>query len=56
VAHGGLTPGLTEAREVVERRRNSGEGGGGGALSAGSLEAQREGKQGRGRSGDERGC
>jgi hypothetical protein len=56
VAHGGLTPGLTEAREAVERQRNGGEGGGGEALSTGSLEAQREGKQGWGRSGDERGC
>jgi hypothetical protein len=51
VGHGGLTPGLTEAREAVERRRDGGEGGGGGALDAVSLRARREGKEGRGRSG-----
>jgi hypothetical protein len=56
VGHGGLTRGLTRAQEAVERRRDSGEGGGGGALSTGSLRARREGKEGRGRSGEERGC
>jgi hypothetical protein len=41
---------------VVRKGALSGEGGGGGALSAGSLEALREGKEGQGRSGEERGC
>jgi hypothetical protein len=52
VGHGGLAPGLTRAQEAVERRRD----GGGGALGVGSLGARREGKEGRGRSGEERGC
>jgi hypothetical protein len=54
VEHGGLDPGLTGAREAVERWRNGGEGGGGGALVVGSLGAWREGKEGRGWSGEER--
>jgi hypothetical protein len=54
VGHGGLAPGLTGAQEVVERRRDDGEGGGGGALCAGLLGAWREGKEGQGRSGEER--
>jgi hypothetical protein len=29
VGHGGLSPGLTEAQEAVEWRRDGGEGGGG---------------------------
>jgi hypothetical protein len=41
---------------VVRKGALSGEGGGGGALSAGSLEALKEGKEGQGRSGEERGC
>jgi hypothetical protein len=56
VGHAGLTLGLTGAQEAVERRRDGSEGGGGGVLSTGSLEAWREGKEGRGRSGEERGC
>jgi hypothetical protein len=56
VGHRGLARGLTRAREVVERRRDGGEGGGGGALGVGSLGARREGKEGRGRSVEERGC
>jgi hypothetical protein len=56
VGHGGLTLGITGAREVVEWQRDGGEGGGGLALDAGSLRARREGKEGRGRSGEERGC
>jgi hypothetical protein len=56
VGHGGLGPGLTGAQEVVEWRRDGGEGGGGDGLSTGSLRAWREGKEGRGRIGDERGC
>jgi hypothetical protein len=55
VEHGGLDSGLTGAQEAVERRRNGGEGGGGGALNVVSLGAWREGKEGRGRSGEERG-
>jgi hypothetical protein len=56
VGHKGLNPGLTGAWEVVQRRCDGGEGGGGGALGVGSLRARREGKEGRGRSGEERGC
>jgi hypothetical protein len=56
VGHGGLAPGLTRAREAVEQWRDGGEGGGGGALGAGSLRARRDGKEGLGRSGEERGC
>jgi hypothetical protein len=56
VGHGGLTPGLTRAHEAVERRHDGDEGGGGGVLGAGSLEVRREGKEGRGRSGEEREC
>jgi hypothetical protein len=56
VGHGGLAPGLTGAREEVEQWHDSGEGGGRGALGAGSLRALREGKEGRGRSGEDRGC
>jgi hypothetical protein len=56
VGHGGLAPGLTGAQEAVERWRDGGEGSGGGALVVGSLWAWREGKEGRGRSGEERGC
>jgi hypothetical protein len=48
--------GLIGAREVVERRRNCAKGGGGGALGVGLLRAWREGKEGQGRSGEERGC
>jgi hypothetical protein len=44
------------AREAVERWRDNGEGGGGGALGVGSLVVLREGKEGWGRSGEERGC
>jgi hypothetical protein len=54
--HGGLAPGHTGAREAVERRRDDGEGSGGGALASRSLEAWREGKEGQGRSGEEREC
>jgi hypothetical protein len=56
VGHEGLDLGLTGAQEVVEWRRDGGEGGGGGVLDAGSLGAWREGKEGRGRIGEERGC
>jgi hypothetical protein len=56
VGHGGLAPGIAGAREVIERRCDGGEGSGGGALSAGSLRARIEGKEGWGRSGEERGC
>jgi hypothetical protein len=56
VGHGGLALGLTGAQEAVERQRDGGEGGGGGALGVGLLRARREGKKGRGRSGEERGC
>jgi hypothetical protein len=56
VGHGGLAPRLTGAQEVVERRRDGGEGGGGGALGTGLLGAQREGKEVRGRSGQEGGA
>jgi hypothetical protein len=48
VGHGGLGRGLTRAREAVERRCDGCEGGGGGALGVGSLDARREGKDGRG--------
>jgi hypothetical protein len=48
--------GLIGAREVVERWRNCAKGGGGGALGVGLLRAWREGKEGQGRSGEERGC
>jgi hypothetical protein len=44
------------AREAVERRRDDDEGDDGGALTAGSLGPWREGKEGRGSSGEERGC
>jgi hypothetical protein len=53
VRHGGLTPGLTLAQQVVERWRDGGEGSGGGAFGTGSLGARREGKEGRGRGGEE---
>jgi hypothetical protein len=56
VGQRGLTPGLTRAREAVERRCDDGEGGGGGALSVGFLGARRERKEGWGRSGEESGC
>jgi hypothetical protein len=46
VGHEGLGPGHTGAGEMVERRRDGGEGGGGGALDVGSLGARREGKEG----------
>jgi hypothetical protein len=52
VGHEGLASGLTGAREAVERRCDSG----GGVLGAGSLGVRREGKERRGRSGEERGC
>jgi hypothetical protein len=47
--------GLTGARKAAERRRDDGEGGCRGELSAGLLGARREEKEGRGRSGEERG-
>jgi hypothetical protein len=47
VGHWGLAPGLTGAQEAVERWRDGGEGCVEGALSAGSLGARREGKEGR---------
>jgi hypothetical protein len=56
VGHGGLGPGLAGAQEVVEWRHDGGEGGGGGVLGAGSLEVQREGKEGQGWTSEERGC
>jgi hypothetical protein len=56
VGHEGLSLGLTGAQEAVEWRHDGGEGGGGGVLSAGLLRAWREGMQGWGRTGDERGC
>jgi hypothetical protein len=46
VGHGGLDPGLTEAQEAVERRRDGSEGGSGGAHDAGSFGVWREGKEG----------
>jgi hypothetical protein len=52
VGHRVLGPGLTGAQEAVERRCD----GDGGALGVGSLRARREGNEGRGRSGEERGC
>jgi hypothetical protein len=55
VGHRGLAPGLTGAREAIERRCDGSEGSGGGLLGASSLGAGREGKEGRGRSGEERG-
>jgi hypothetical protein len=54
--HGGPDFRLTGAQKAMERRRDDGESGGGGALSAGSLRAQREGKERRGRSGGRSGC
>jgi hypothetical protein len=55
VGHRGLRLGLTGAQEVVEQLHDGGVGGGGGALGVGSLRVWREGKEGRGRSGEERG-
>jgi hypothetical protein len=46
VGHEGLTPGLTRAREVVEQRRDGGDGGGRGALGAGSVEVRERGRRG----------
>jgi hypothetical protein len=48
VGHGGLAPGLTGAREAVERQCDDDEGGGGGALGAGSLGRGERGRRGRG--------
>jgi hypothetical protein len=48
--------GLTGARKVVERWRISGEGGSRESSSAGSLEALKQGKEERGRSGGRSGC
>jgi hypothetical protein len=49
--HRGLTLGLNRAQEAVEWRHDDDEGGGGGV-----LRAQRESKEGWGRSGEERKC
>jgi hypothetical protein len=54
--HGGPDSGLIGARKAVEQWHKDGEGDGGGALSAGSLGARRERKEGRGRSGGRSGC
>jgi hypothetical protein len=56
VGHGGLSLGLTGAQEAVERLLDGGVSGGGGALGVGSLRVWRGGKEGRGRSGEERGA
>jgi hypothetical protein len=48
VGHGALAPGLTGAREAVERQCDDDEGGGGGALGAGSLGCGERGRRGRG--------
>jgi hypothetical protein len=48
--------GLTGARKAAERQHVGGEGGGEESSSAGSLEALKQGKEERGRSGGRSGC